>query len=127
MPEKLPIITGWAPFHCAERLSGKSTEFVVDKCLHSLSRVLRISRSELESLLAHAYWHDWQSDPLSRGAYSYPMVGGAGAAKQLARPIENTLWLAGEAADAVGRNGTVTGAIGSGRTAALGVSQVLER
>ncbi len=40
MPEKLPIITGWAPFHCAERLSGKSTEFVVDKCLHSRACLL---------------------------------------------------------------------------------------
>ncbi len=118
MPEKLPIITGWAPFHCAERLSGKSTEFVVDKCLHSLSRVLRISRSELESLLAHAYWHDWQSDPLSRGAYSYIRVGGNNAQQALADPVDNTLFFAGEATDISGHNGTVHGAIASGHRAA---------
>ena len=118
MPEKLPIITGWAPFHCAERLSGKSTEFVVDKCLHSLSRVLRISRSELESLLAHAYWHDWQSDPLSRGAYSYVKTGGDEAQHTLAAPVEDTLFFAGEATDISGHNGTVHGAIGTGHRAA---------
>ena len=114
MPEKLPIITGWAPFHCAERLSGKSTEFVVDKCLHSLSRVLRISRSELESLLAHAYWHDWQSDQFSQGAYSYVRVGGDKAQQALADPVDNTLFFAGEATDISGHNGTVHGAIASG-------------
>jgi len=118
MPEKLPIITGWAPFHCAERLSGKSTEFVVDKCLHSLSRVLRISRSELESLLAHAYWHDWQSDPLSRGAYSYVKTGGDEAQHTLAAPVEDTLFFAGEATDISGHNGTVHGAIATGYRAA---------
>jgi monoamine oxidase len=118
MPEKLPILTGWAPFHCAERLSGKSTEFVVDKCLHSLSRVLKISRSELESLLAHAYWHDWQSDPFSRGAYSYVRIGGDNAQQALADPADNTLFFAGEATDVSGHNGTVHGAIASGHRTA---------
>jgi len=122
MPEKLPIITAWAPFHCAERLSGKSTDFIVDKCLHSLSRVLKLSRSELESLLAHAYWHDWQSDPFSRGAYSYVRVGGDNAQQALAAPVESTLFFAGEATDVSGHNGTVHGAIASGHRAAREIS-----
>ncbi len=114
MPEQIPIITGWAPFRCAERLSGHSTDFVIEKSLHSLSCLLKLSKSELESLLVHAYWHDWQSDPFSRGAYSYVRVGGDKAQQALADPVDNTLFFAGEATDISGHNGTVHGAIASG-------------
>jgi monoamine oxidase len=62
--------------------------------------------------------HNWSTDPFSRGAYSYVVVGGAGASKTLSRPVEGTLFFAGEAFDAEGRNGTVEGAIACGRHAA---------
>src|SRR5580704_930933 len=84
MPEKLPIITGWAPFRCAERLSGRSRSFVIEQSLQTLNRLLGVSARELESLLQHAYVHDWQNDPFSRGAYSYAKVGGDGAQEALA-------------------------------------------
>ena len=126
MPEKLPIVTGWGPFRCAERLSGQSTHFVVDKALCSLSSLLRLSRSELESLLAHAYWHDWQGDPFSRGAYSYVRVGGENAQQALAAPLANTLFFAGEATDIFGHNGTVHGAIASGYRAAEEILAAVE-
>ncbi len=104
-------------FH-AERLSGQSADFVVDKSLHSFSCLLKLSKSKLESLLAHAYWHDWQSDPLSRGAYSYVKTGGDEAQHTLAAPVEDTLFFAGEATDISGHNGTVHGAIATGYRAA---------
>jgi monoamine oxidase len=118
MPEKLPIITGWAPFRCAERLSGKSRSFVVDRCLQTLSRLLNIGLEQITRLLEDSYFHDWQSDPFSRGAYSYGAVGADGAQEALASPVENTLFFAGEATDTTGNNGTVHGAIASGRRAA---------
>jgi monoamine oxidase len=118
MPEQLPIITGWAPFRCAERLSGQSTDFVIEQSLHSLSCLLKRSKSELESLLAHAYWHDWQVDPFSRGAYSYVKAGGDGAQHALAAPVDDTLFFAGEATDTSGHNGTVHGAMATGYRAA---------
>jgi len=117
-PEKMPIITGWAPFRCAERLSGKSHSFVVDRCLQTLSRLLNIGIEKIAPLLEAANFHDWQSDPFSRGAYSYGMVGADGAQETLASPIENTLFFAGEATDTTGHNGTVHGAIASGHRAA---------
>jgi len=118
MPAKLPIITGWAPFRCAERLSGKSHSFVVDRCLQTLSSLLEIGLDEITQLLEATYFHDWQSDPFSRGAYSYGTVGADGAQKALANPVENTLFFAGEATDTTGHNGTVHGAIASGHRAA---------
>jgi monoamine oxidase len=118
MPERLPIITAWAPFRCAEHLSGKSHSFVVDRCLQTLSRLLNLGLEEVTRLFEAAYFHDWQSDPFSRGAYSYGTVGADGAQEALASPVENTLFFAGEATDVTGHNGTVHGAIASGRRAA---------
>jgi monoamine oxidase len=118
MPEKSPILIGWAPFHCAERLSGKSESFVVEKSIDTLHRLQGFSTQELESLLEHAYFHDWQNDPFSRGAYSYGKAGQSGAQEALATPIHDTLFFAGEATDVGGHNGTVHGAIASGRRAA---------
>lgn len=126
MPEKLPIITGWAPFRCAERLSGKSHDFVVDRCLQTLSRLLNIGLEQITPLLDAAYFHDWQSDPFSRGAYSYGAVGAGGAQEALASPIDNTLFFAGEATDTTGHNGTVHGAIASGRRAAKDILHGLD-
>lgn len=77
-----------------------------------------MSAHELEGLLEHAYIHDWQMDPFSRGAYSYGRVGGDGMPEALAKPIDNTLFFAGEATDITGHNGTVHGAIASGNRAA---------
>ena len=118
MPKKLPILTGWAPFHCAERLSGKSESFVVEKSIDTLHRLLGLSAQELEGLLEHAYFHDWQNDPFSRGAYSYGKAGQSDAPEALAMPVQDTLFFAGEATDLGGHNGTVHGAIASGRRAA---------
>jgi monoamine oxidase len=116
--EKQPFLTGWAPFHCAERLSGRSQSFVIEKALLTLHQLLGVGVQELETLFEHAYCHDWQNDPFSRGAYSYGRVGGDGMEAALGRPIENTLFFAGEATDTGGHNGTVHGAIASGKRAA---------
>jgi monoamine oxidase len=118
MPDKLPIVTGWAPFDSAERLSGKSRSFVVDHALRTLGTLFDVKSVELARLLDEAYFHDWQSDPFSRGAYSYGAVGADGAQEALGSPIENTLFFAGEATDVTGHNGTVNGAMASGYRAA---------
>jgi monoamine oxidase len=118
LPAKFPIITGWAPFRSAERLSGKDRSFVVAHSLQSLGLMLNIAAQDLEPLLEAAYFHDWQSDPFSRGAYSYGKVGADGAQEALASPVDGSLFFAGEATDTTGRNGTVDGAIASGRRAA---------
>jgi monoamine oxidase len=74
--------------------------------------------------LEAAYFHDWQSDPFSRGAYSYGKVGSDGAQQALGSPVENVLFFAGEATDVSGHNGTVHGAIASGYRAA---EEILQR
>jgi monoamine oxidase len=58
-------------------------------------------------------------------ASELPAVGGDGAQEALASPIENTLFFAGEATDISGHNGTVHGAIASGRRAASEIQRSL--
>ena len=82
-----------------------------------MAGLLGESKEPLQSELAAAYFHDWNSDPFSLGAYSYVKVGGEGCQKTLGAPIENTLFFAGEATDTSGNNGTVHGAIASGKRA----------
>jgi monoamine oxidase len=123
MPKKLPMITGWAPFLCAEKLSGQSREFVVERSLQTLGRLLNVDCGMLRKALRDAFFHDWQNDPFSRGAYSYGKVGSDGAQEELASPVADTLFFAGEATDTTGNNGTVHGAIASGYRAA---KQILE-
>lgn len=61
--------------------------------------------------------HDFSNDPRARGAYSFCRPGGAEASKALSAPVEDALFLAGEATDHT-YPGTVAGAIASGQRAA---------
>jgi len=112
------VLTGWAASRRGERLSGRNGEFIRDKALRSLSALFGVPSQTLESELLSWHVHDWQSDPFSRGSYSYVGVGGEGAQAQLAAPIANTLFFAGEATNSEGHHATVHGAISSGERAA---------
>jgi monoamine oxidase len=122
-PMRAPVLVGWCGGTRARRLSELSHAEVVDRAVHSLSRQLRIARSRMH--LEAAWTHDWQNDPFARGAYSYQMVGGGGAPVALARPIQGTLFFAGEATETSGATGTVHGAIATGRRAAAQVMRKL--
>jgi len=118
MPGKTPVIVGWAPFHAADQLSGDSLDAITNKATRTLSTLLHIGHRDLQNLLSASYFYDWEDDPFSRGAYSYVKVGGGHAQQDLAKPIANRLFFAGEASDITGYNGTVHGAMASGQRAA---------
>ena len=123
MPSREPLIVGWAPFRSAEKLSGLDKTTMTQKALETLSRLLGLRVQDLEGCLDAAYVHNWQTDPFSRGAYSYAKVGADGAQACLSTPVRNTLFFAGEATDTSGHNGTVHGAIASGYRAAEQIIQ----
>jgi monoamine oxidase len=125
MPDRFPIITGWAPWQSAERLASNSMP-VVERALHTLGGLFGIEISEMKRLLKVAYFHDWQADRHSRGAYSYVKVGFANAPETLSRPVQDTIFFAGEAADITGNNGTVHGAIASARRAVLKIKSTAQ-
>jgi len=111
-PVIAPILTAWSAGSRAEALGDRGTQALADQALASLARMLRRRIPTPEAL----YFHDWQADSFARGAYSYVPAGATRTA--LSRPVEGTLFFAGEAASRTGRGGTVDGAIESGTRAA---------
>jgi monoamine oxidase len=117
-PVREAILTGWVGGPRAAALLSGGRERIIAAGLETLARHLRIAPRTLTRLMTGSWIHDWQGDPYARGAYSYSLVGGSETAKALARPVDRTLFLAGEALDTEARTGTVHGAIGSGYRAA---------
>ena len=112
------MLTGWCGGVRAEQLSGRGSAAIVERGLEALQHVFGVPLDTLRNLVQESFVHDWQSDPYSRGAYSYALAGSGEAARRLAAPVQNTLFFAGEATDFSGHNGTVHGAIASGQRAA---------
>jgi monoamine oxidase len=123
------VLAGWTGGPNAERLSALSGDELRDVALETLGRVFGSlgGRRRIESLLVSWHYHDWQRDPYARGAYSYVGVNGLPAQEVLARPVESTLYFAGEATEYHGHFSTVHGAIASGQRAANEVLQRLGR
>jgi monoamine oxidase len=82
--------------------------------LDSLASALGLSRAQVEEALVSAHTHDWRGDPHSQGAYSWVPVGGAQTSAEMAEPVEDTLYFAGEHTDTTGHWGTVHAALRSG-------------
>lgn len=116
-PVRAPLLVGWVGGVAAETLLAEEPQSRLERCLVALSEVLAVPRRELEEQLDAWISHDWRADPFARGAYSYIGVGGAGAPRALGRPVEGTLFFAGEATNGE-QIGTVAGALASGRRAA---------
>lgn len=117
-PLPFPMLTGWAAGRNAKALAGLTEEQRVNRALESLAQILDTDPARLGGELEHGFSHDWQADPFSCGAYSYAATGGSGAGSELGRPVAETLFFAGEATESRGDNGTVHGAIASGKRAA---------
>jgi monoamine oxidase len=122
-PVRAPLLTGWSGGPAAVELARSGN--VGDAALRSLARALGVTRRRLAARLVASFTHDWLADPFSRGAYSYAAVGGANAASRLARPVQGTVFLAGEAT-ASKDSGTVEGALASGHRAARQVLRALD-
>lgn len=117
-PLRAPLLVAWAGGPRAQGIAAGATPGdIVRKAIAGLQVLFGEHTDPAAQLEAH-YFHDWQQDPFARGAYSYVLVGGSAARENLARPMEDTLFFAGEATDTHGEAGTVTGALQSGMRAA---------
>jgi monoamine oxidase len=113
-PVNSPTLVAWVGGPRAAEMSRLPLGELERLALASLAKILEMKPAALRRELVATFHHDWINDPFSRGAYSYSRVGGADACVKLSRPVRDTIWFAGEAADRLGRTGTVHGAIDSG-------------
>lgn len=118
MPLRVPVLVAWAAGPLADAKRGQSHEQVEAEALASLARIFALSGQAVRREFVRSFFHDWQADPFSCGAYSYGLAGGTGAQQELASPLRNRLFFAGEATQGDGHHATVHGAYDSGRRAA---------
>ncbi len=123
-PHPAATLTGWMGGTRATTLyqsaQAESTQaaWLLEQSLAQLARFFSIPIEAVRDQLAGFHFHDWQTDPYSRGAYSYARVGGVHASERMVQPVDDTLFFAGEHTDTSGHWGTVHGALRSGIRAA---------
>jgi monoamine oxidase len=117
-PRESPVLVGWVGGPRASALGGSDSATLVSGALRSLETVFGLPSLSLDQELRSWHLHDWLKDPLTLGAYSYAPMGALECSAEMAKPMEGTLYFAGEHTDTTGHWGTVHGAIRSGLRAA---------
>ncbi len=124
-PIRVPMMVGWVGGPPARELCAQPDAEIERVALRDLASHLGSTYERLAGLVHGSWMHNWERDPYSRGAYSYAIAGGSGAARRLSKPVEQTVFFAGEATNTEGHSGTVEGALTTGSRAARGVLQSL--
>ena len=120
---RLPYLTAWTAGPGASNLARKGSD-VIEQALNSVAQMLGVGQQTVIDELTAAHRHDWVNDPWSRGAYCYLNVGGQGAPAQLAQPLQDRLYFAGDATNSE-QTGTVEAALASGRDAARAILRAM--
>ena len=117
-PAETPVLTGWIGGPRSAAFDQCTREQIGDAACQELARIFSLSLAYLRGQLICCATHDWQTDPLICGAYSYVPARGLDAVLKMATPVQETLYFAGEHTDLTGHWGTVHAAMRSGIRAA---------
>jgi monoamine oxidase len=113
----LLLLTAWAGGPKARTVASYGDRDIVDLAITELARMLGTTAVDVRQSLIGAFHHDFSRDPFSRGAYPYVRPGGSSLVEALAKPVDDTLFFAGDATDSA-HFATVAGALASGIRAA---------
>jgi monoamine oxidase len=125
MPLRLPVLVAWSAGPSAEAKRGLQQLQLEAEAIGALARILSLPTAFVQQKFVRSFFHDWQADPFSRGAYSYVLAGGLTLQRRLAEPLQNRLFFAGEATQSDGHRATVHGAFASGLRAAAEILNLL--
>jgi len=117
-PWEARTLTGWIGGPPSAAFDQFTREQVGDAGCRELARIFDLPVDMLRGQLISCATHDWQTDLLSCGAYSYVPAGALNAVLTMATPVQRTLYFAGEHTDVTGHWGTVHAAMRSGIRAA---------
>ena len=111
------VLEGFIGGRRAKEIAGRPEREVVEQIVRLLEEM--IPGFDVRGHLKAARVIDWSSDPLSRGGYSFPAIGGGiEVRRRLAEPLGGVLFFAGEATHFEGEHATLHGALDSGERAA---------
>jgi monoamine oxidase len=117
-PWETRTLTGWIGGPRSAEFEQCTREQIGDLACAELARIFSLPLAYLRGQLIGCATHDWQTDALSYGAYSYVPAGALDAVLKMATPVSETLYFAGEHTDVTGHWGTVHAAMRSGLRAA---------
>lgn len=120
-----PVLVGWVGGPPADRVMRESGAELLSDAVETLAHLWQASPEAVRGRVLDWRWHNWRADVFARGAYSFPVAGAENVPMEIARPVENTLFFAGEATAAPSGLGTVHGALESGQRAAREVLAAL--
>ncbi len=121
LPDKTPLLTGWLAGPNAEKSKNKTDDEIIAMAFDALCYIFDTNKSFLDKNLSAKKIVKWQTDPYSLGAYSYATVESAKAKKILAKPVEETIFFAGEALSDGINMATLEEALASGIIAAKNI------
>lgn len=114
-PHETPLMVAWMAGPIAAEHKNSTPEKLLSLALASLSNVFKIPQETFEKEVEIYNVSNWSGDPFTQGAYSYSTYYTKDAYERLAKPIENTVFFAGEALFSGDATSTVEGALGSGK------------
>ena len=117
-PEPGHTLTGWVGGPRSKGLFGLTESELGARACAELAVLFQLPEAMIAAHLLSCHKHSWESDPNSRGAYSYVPAGALDACRRSAEAAGSTLFFAGEHTDLSGHWGTVHAALRSGLRAA---------
>lgn len=118
LPDTIPVLTGWVGGPPAKKMGQLEDEKISVIAVNSLANLLGMDVETALANITDMHVFNWYKKIGFHGAYSYAMPSSAEARKVLNKPIDNTLFFAGEALYDGPSPGTVEAALISGVEAA---------
>jgi len=112
-PKQNNLLTGWLGGCEANQWDQHTDAEILAAAISSLALSFDLAAGELTHLLAYSTIINWSKEAFTHGGYSFSLLRSREAKKQLAEPIENTLYFAGEALCDGLMQGTVEAALKS--------------
>ncbi|AEW00225.1 hypothetical protein A4D02_28170 [Niastella koreensis] len=112
-PDTDAILTGWLGGPKSARYTTADDNTVLQDALQSLANIFSMPVNEIQSLVTASHIARWQNNPGSLGAYSYNKLFTNEARALLHKPVQDTLYFAGEGLYDGNNGGTVEAALQS--------------
>ena len=122
-PSEMPLLTGWLAGPVLRKIR-LDDGYLLDEATRSLTYLFGCTQEYLQNELRFSKVGNWSKDEFSRGAYAYKTLLTAAALKTFNKPVDHTIFFAGEAWYDGPEMGTVEAALASGRDVA---EEILKR
>jgi monoamine oxidase len=116
-----PFMVSWIGGPRAKELNKLSHSKILKFHRDAFKR--EFAMNSVSRFVLHEYSHNWQTDKLTLGAYSYLNVGGSRAIEELKKSVSDVIYFSGEAF--AEESGTVEGAIETGKETARCIRSLL--